>query len=466
MDGGKLTRRDVRNLFGAGFAALASGGLSYSLIQSFFSFVYTEYLGMPAVTMGMILSVGIVIDGASDFLMGIVMDRVHSRHGKVRPWFLWMCIPLGVSCALIFSAPNEASVVVKIVYAVVLYNLYCTFLTAIRLPGQSLVSTCFENIRARQLASMVNGLCNQLGSTVSTTLIAPLVIFFGGELAGYRGTAILFAVATVITMLITFFLLVENNQGMEVVNAAKERHEQRESVIDQVRMILKNKYWVLLEGAVITNAMAGGCLTGTLAYFCKYVLGDISTIGIMAAVLSFGMLIGIFASTPFIVRFDARNISIFGCLCSIAGYVIAIAGLYITGNPAALYVGMAIKQFGTGFIVACDLDMVSRTVDYGEWKDGKRQDGIAFSGKGVMNKIAAAAISAIIGFILTATGYAGGGDTIPQAAHDAIYSIFLYVPIVMFALSTIFYFNFKLTDTQIAEMRREVKERRGVESHQ
>lgn len=465
MEGNKISKGDVRNLVGAGFAALASGGLSYSLIQSFISFVYTEYLGIAAAAIGMVLSVGIVFDGVSDFIMGIIMDRVHSRLGKVRPWFLWMCIPLGLTCGLIFFAPDEAAVTVKLIYVFVLYNLYCTFLTAIRLPGQSLVSTCFDNPRSRQLASMINGLCNQLGSTITTTLIAPLVVLFGGELIGYRTTSVLFAVCTVITMLITFALLREPGTIIsEDSKLRKERIQKRESLVSQVKMLLKNKYWLILECAVITNAFAGGCLTGTLAYFCNYVLGNIATVGIMAAVLSFGMLIGIFASTPFIVKYDARNISIFGCLFSIFGYLVAVVGFYMFRDPFWLYAGMALKQFGTGFIVSVDLDMVSRTVDYGEWKNGVRQDGMAFSGKGVMNKIAAAAMTAVIGFILTSTGYVGGNPTIPQASLSALQIIFLFAPMAMFTLSALAYFNFKLTDKQIVEMRNDMIGKRRADN--
>ena len=464
MGTNKIEKRDVRNLFGAGFAALAAGGLSYSMIQSFLSFVYTEYLGMAAATIGTVLSIGIVIDGASDFLMGIVMDRVHSKYGKVRPWFLWMCIPLGLSCGLIFFAPNEASMAVKVTYIVVLYNLYCTFLTAIRLPGQSLVSTCFEKPRARQLASMINGLTNQLGSTITTTLIAPLVVLFGGELVGYRKTSIFFAACTMLAMFITFCLLREPSHAMvQNVDVHKENTQKRIGVVKQIEMLLKNKYWLILECAVITNAFAGGCLTGTLAYFCNYVLGDIATIGVMAAVLSFGMLFGIFASTPFIVKFDARNISIFGCLCSIFGYLISGVGFFVLDSFFVLCAGMAVKQFGTGFIVSVDLDMVSRTVDYGEWKHGIRQDGMAFSGKGVMNKIASAIVTAVVGFTLTSTGYVGGMGSIPETATEALKVIFLIMPIIMFALSAIAYASFKLSDKEIAEMREEVKQRKWAE---
>lgn len=462
MENNRIEKRDVRNLFGAGFAALAAGGLSYSMIQSFLSFVYTEYLGMAAATMGTILSIGIVIDGASDFLMGIILDRVHSKYGKVRPWFLWMCIPLGLSCGLIFFAPNEASMAVKVTYVVVLYNLYCTFLTAIRLPGQSLVSTCFEKPRSRQLASMINGLTNQLGSTITTTLIAPLVAVFGGELMGYRKTSIFFAVCTMLAMIITFCLLREPVQeaAEKVDNIHKENVKKRMGVLEQIKMLLKNKYWLILEIAVITNAFAGGCLTGTLAYFCNYVLGDIATIGVMAAVLSFGMLIGIFASTPFIVKFDARNISIFGCLCSIFGYLISIFGFFVMHSFFLLCAGMAVKQFGTGFIVSVDLDMVSRTVDYGEWKHGVRQDGMAFSGKGVMNKIASAVMTAAVGFVLTSTGYVGGMGHIPETATMALKVIFLIIPILMFGLSTVAYILFKLSDSEITVMREEIKQRK------
>lgn len=456
----KLDRKDARNLTATGFAALASGGLSYSLIQTFISFIYTEYLGVPAAGIGMVLSVGIIIDGVTDFLMGIVMDRVHSKLGKVRPWFLWMCIPLGLTCALIFYAPSEASVSVKLAYAFVMYNLYCTFLTAIRLPGQSMVSICFKKPRARQLASMISGLTNQLGSTISTTLITPLVILLGGELAGYRNTSIVFAICTVAAMLVTFALIKEPSAVIEQnLEDRKKINKQRGQTWNQIKMLLKNKYWLILEISVISNGFAGGCLVGTMAYFCNYVLGDVATVGIMAAVLSFGMLIGIFASTPFIMKYDARNISIFGSLLSAAGYLLAIVGFYAFHSSFWLYAGLGVKQFGTGFIVSVDLDMASRTVDYGEWKNGVRQDGMAFSGKGVVNKIATAAMTALIGFVLTSTGYVGGEGTIPTAALNTIQIIFLFVPAVMFVISAIAFYCFKLTDKQVAMMREEVRQR-------
>ena len=53
------------------------------------------------------------------------MEKIHSKHGKARPWLLWWCIPFAVSLVLMFSAPDFGTTG-KIIYAFLTYNLAVT----------------------------------------------------------------------------------------------------------------------------------------------------------------------------------------------------------------------------------------------------------------------------------------------------------------------------------------------------
>ena len=73
------------------------------------------------------------------------MEKIHSKHGKARPWLLWWCIPFAVSLVLMFTAPDFGTTG-KIIYAFLTYNLAVTVVyTAINLPFGSLAALMTKN---------------------------------------------------------------------------------------------------------------------------------------------------------------------------------------------------------------------------------------------------------------------------------------------------------------------------------
>ena len=107
-------------------AAYASGDLAFNLIYvavgSYLAFFYTDVAGIPAATVGTILLVARLLDGAWDLVVGVLIERTRSRLGKARPWLLYLALPYGLSAVLLFTAPAFGPTG-KIIYAFVTYTL-------------------------------------------------------------------------------------------------------------------------------------------------------------------------------------------------------------------------------------------------------------------------------------------------------------------------------------------------------
>ena len=55
-------------------------------------------------------------DGISDVAIGLIMDKVHSKHGRGRAWVLWMALPYGISAVALFCLPANATAAVQAIY--------------------------------------------------------------------------------------------------------------------------------------------------------------------------------------------------------------------------------------------------------------------------------------------------------------------------------------------------------------
>lgn len=124
--------------------AYGGGDLASNLIlvltSTFVTFFYTDALGLNAAIIGTIMMFSRLADGFTDIFMGYIMDRVKTKYGKARPWLLWLAVPIGVACVLVFLVPN-IGVTGKYIYVAITYNLVTTFLyTMINIPYGALTS--------------------------------------------------------------------------------------------------------------------------------------------------------------------------------------------------------------------------------------------------------------------------------------------------------------------------------------
>ena len=429
----------------------------------------------------MILSIGMIIDGGSDIIMGIIIDHFQTKQGRIRHWYLWAVIPTAIATVAIFLCPKSLSNMGKLIWLFIVYNLYCTFLTAIRMAKTTAISLCFNDTEARQQANVVSGFLNQISQTLLTSGIPLVLVALGSTAAAYTKTSIISVGIGILLILAAWYFTKEvvgskaalkNVRETEGEEAAKvietimksegeqpDGKQKNRNVLKDFLMLFSNKYWVINMMTVLANGVGIGFMFGVATYFAKYVLGNTALLSGIYGTMSIGMMAGIFIAAPVIVKLDSRMVGVVGSFIGAAGMGISALGILVLNSLPLFYAGLFIRQIGTGFVMAIASDMTARVIDYGEWRFGYRIDGLAFSGSSVMQKIMSAAATAILGIILTAVGYQGGSDMIPTSAVSAIEHMFLTVPGLALVASGIFYIMLNLSNKRVIEMRNEIAER-------
>ena len=94
----------------------------FGMIGTLLTLFYTDYVGISAATVGLVMLLSRCFDGFSDLVMGVIVERTNSKWGKSRPWLLWMVIPYCIGCVLLFTVPNFSETG-KIIYASVSVSL-------------------------------------------------------------------------------------------------------------------------------------------------------------------------------------------------------------------------------------------------------------------------------------------------------------------------------------------------------
>ena len=116
-----------------------AGQLIFCVISFYLLKFYTDVYGISAAVAGMILLFARCVDALDTPLWGLLFEKTHSRWGRSRPWFLWLCVPFALFGVLTFVTPNLAYTA-KIVYAVVTYVASSVLYTGINTPVTSILA--------------------------------------------------------------------------------------------------------------------------------------------------------------------------------------------------------------------------------------------------------------------------------------------------------------------------------------
>ena len=88
----------------------------FGMITALLTLFYTDYCGIPVVTVGLVMLISRIFDGSSDVIMGIIVSKTKSKWGKARPWILWMSVPYVLCAVAMFCVPHSSSTTVQFWY--------------------------------------------------------------------------------------------------------------------------------------------------------------------------------------------------------------------------------------------------------------------------------------------------------------------------------------------------------------
>lgn len=423
----------------------------YGMVGSLLTIFYTDYVGISAAAVGMIMLISRVFDGCSDVIMGFLIDKTKSKYGQSRPWVLWMAVPYALSAVLLFTVPHTTTNI-QLIYVFVTYNFTATVCyTALNVPYGSLSAMMTRSSRERDMLSIVRMTVSPIGRIIAVTFTTPLVKLFGNDQAAWIKTMSIWAVLALI-MLLTCFKNCEEKVKIQTVKKEKI------PVGKTISALVRNQYfWAVLVLWMMQNVITS--ITGTiLPYYCKYILGNDTWMYSVLYLVEVVTLIIATLFSPFLLkRLGKRNMSLIGCIGCLIGQLVFMV------RPDSFYwlLGCCIIR-GICFapLNSVIFGMLGDVVEFGQWKTHLRQESFIFAIGSVGTKLGNGVTAAILTQLLAIGGYVSkaGVTTQSQSAVNMIMNIYKGGPLIVWVIVVTILVFYKL-DKKYPIIIKELEER-------
>lgn len=391
----------------------------FTVVTALLVAFYTDVVGISPATIGIIIAISQVFNGASDICAGFIVDHTRSKYGRARVWELRMAIPYAVAAVLLMTVPKIAPMA-QAIYIFITYNLMLTVVyTMFQLPFATSLSYMTRSQTERAKVNVVRMAMSPIGNIVVTLTFLPLVNRMGGGQDAWVKLTAIYGIISAILMLVCFFNTKERVEVLDDVGGEKIPLKKA------VPALFKNKYFVILFLFFVLIALYQTYSGTMLTYYCKWNLGNDELLGI----INFAAQIMMCISIPFIGivihKLTKRNWVIIG------GLFIAAGSLIVIINPSSvpvIWMGSFLRGLGTAPIYTVMFTMITDAIEYGQWKTGLRTPGAIQSAVTSGQKFGQGIGSAMIGFIMQMGGYhsEAGVTAQSQQAMATIYNLFVY----------------------------------------
>ncbi len=437
-----------------------ASGFFFQTFNIFLTYYYVDVWGIPATALLWLLPVVRAFGAFDDVIMGLIADRTNSRWGKFRPYLLFGALPYGICGYLMFAGPDFGPAG-KIAYAAVTYALMMITYTVINVPYSAMLGVISPSPRTRTVAST----CRFIGAFGAAFLISlfvrPLVkhLGAGSEMRGFQLTMAIFAVVSVVLILITFATTKER-----VTPPAGQKTNARE----ELRELFKNWPWVaLLLASIFSNAFSALRSGSTIFYF-KYVQGydstplfwnlDRTTLFLASGAL--GLVLGTVCLGPVARKIDkkyyAAALSLVTGLCFLSFY-------FVPKGRFGLMVGVnTLAQFCAGPTSALTWALYADVADYGEFKYARRSTGLIYSASLFSIKAGILVGGFLVPLFLSWFGYVKGAASQTDHALLGIALAFSIGPALFALLKTVALLVYPLNQRRVDEIERELSARRAA----
>jgi GPH family glycoside/pentoside/hexuronide:cation symporter len=425
--------------FGAGDASVNVVISSFFLLINFF---YTDIFGLRPEHIIALLFVGRVIDAVTDPLMGLITDKVETRFGRYRPYFLWLAVPFGISVFLAYSTP-DFDYNMKLVYAYATYILVTLVFTAVTIPYISIIGVLTDDPKERLSANGYRLFFAKVAALLVSTAVPIVAGWFGENLA--RGYQVAMGTMGALATLLFLFCFATTTERV--------RHKpDPRPVVTQLRPLLRNDQWLLLCAVCIIGTV-GYVVRGSVAiYYATYYLGGSAAMqssfmgtGVFAAILA---MIASTWMTKVVCKIQLFRWTQIGvAVISVLFYL-----LVQPGDVALAFVLYFVLCFVVDLHAPVFWSIIPEAVDYGEAKSGQRTSGLSFGGISFCQKMGMALAGAIVNGLLVFFAYEANQVQTPETQHG-IHLMLTVIPGGFHLLMGCVMFFYKINDRYYARIK-------------
>ena len=460
---GGIPNREL-SLYSLGVA----GHMHIVYMMNWLTYFCDTVLAIPANLVGWITGISRLWDGVNDPLVGAVMDRRRFKSGeKLRPYFKYTAPVIGIFSTLMFVDFHFKSKTTAMVMILIFYLIFDTFMSFQETAIWGLTAMMSTHSEERGRAVQWGKVGVAIGGTIQS-LIMPILGFRDRLPFGMNTLFLCFALV----------LCLASAGAVLLSGAARERvpnpPEDREESIFSGLWAVKNNYILLLLGlASILGAFAPAMPDIYVYQDVTYrVLGQnipgetakmmIDAIGSIPG--TFGLLL----ATKFAKRIGGmKNVMVVSSAAAIVTRTLNYFIGYRTFPRFILINTIGMVAGVTGIMSTIAITALwGDSIDYLEWKTGKRTEGISFSLQNFLGKAAGGIQTVIRGQLLTWLMYDGAQaqQKIPQNAKFLrwVWPLNQLGPALGAAISLIPILCIRYPESQKRQVEAELAERRDA----
>ena len=396
-----------------------------ALVLGFVSVYCTDTLGLEPVIVGTVLLFSKLIDGVTDLVAGIIIDRTNTKWGKGRPYEIFMLF-LWLSTWGLFSVPTQFSTVAKYVWIFFMYvfmNAVCT--TFLNSNNVVYLVRAFKTKEQQTKLTAYSGFFT-MGAGFAFNILFPMgVAKIATSAAGWSRLIGMMALPLTVLGLVRMLTIKEQ------YNQEADTKSESLKLTDVVTLFKTNRPAVMI--GIVRFLYATVTSMGVSVYYFRHVIGNVGLMGVTAAFTIIGLPLA-FVMPVMRRKMGQDKMVTMGFMLNIIGsllmflagknfILVVVAGLL--GSLGAVPFNMMFNMY----IIDC--------ADYNEMLGNQRLEGTMGALFGLTSKIGGAFGGFVLGALLSLVHYDGTLAVQPASSILAIRLLASVVPLIFYIVIVI-----------------------------
>ena len=438
----------------------------YNALSTYFIVYVTSSLfsgvdkALATKLIGVITGLVVVIRIAEIFidpLLGNIIDNTKTKWGRFKPWQLIGGTVSAVLLVLVYTGLFglvNVNTTLFIVLFVITFIVLDVFYSLRDISYWGMIPALSSDSHERSTYTALGSFGGSIGYNGLTIVVIPIVTYFSyvftgkhqESQSGWTCFAIIVAILGVLTVCSVAFGTKESTSTL------RAKAEDNGGPLAAFKALAQNDQLLWVALSYLLYAIANVATTGVLLFLFKFVLDNqaaFSATGVIALVA------GLIMAPLYPIlnkRIPRRYLYISGMISMIVAYV--LLGLFST-NIVVVFIALVLFYVPGTLIQMTAILSLTDSIEYGQLKNGKRNEAVTLSVRPMLDKIGGALSNGITGFIAVAAGMTGSAtaaDMTPANIHTFEVCAF-YVPLVLIVLSLlVFTFKVKISEKMHAEI--------------
>lgn len=414
------------------------------------------------------------VGAAAEVVIGFLVDKTKSKRGKIHPWLLYGCVPLGIISMLVFIAPPTSNFMLATIWMGAVYCAYVILLVCVESPGNCFGAVCTPNPDERSDAISIAGIMRSIGQSGGMVVLIVVGLVMkavmgkdGFKTAEGKGLDLQISTAVCVVGFLLFLAVMIKNTKERVPYTTE-----KVNLGQSLKFVFTNKNLLMVSLAKVAG-FGRGVYGAASLYIAIYLLGDKGLkLGLLLP-MGIGTAVSMLVVKKLIKTIGTKNTFIACSAYGAVSFLLLFGVSMLIGFRKELIIPFLIINFLVGLqngnTNLTPNVMIADCVDEIELKTGKRQEGLCYAGYGLFSKIASAFTTSLGTYLVFKwSGYLPSAD--PSVAYAAqsnatltrFLIIYTIIPACFVVLQIIPMLFYDLNGKKKEQISLELIKRRGV----